>query len=82
MNDEEQTKAQMATLGQEMRNLRLKLKEHRVIAVEENPPTVDPNQKGGRNATQFCNHCRTIGNTPSWCRKELREGELKRIETE
>ena len=34
LNDEEQTKAQMATLGQEMKNLRSELQEHRVNAVE------------------------------------------------
>ena len=36
LNDEEQTKAQMATLGQEMKNLRSELLEHRVNAVEGN----------------------------------------------
>ena len=34
LNDEEQTKAQMATLGREMKNLRSELQEHRVNAVE------------------------------------------------
>ena len=33
LNDEEQTKAQRATLGQEMMNLRSELQEHRVNAV-------------------------------------------------
>ena len=65
-DDEEQTKAQMATLGQEMKNLRSELQEHRVNAVEGNPRTVDPNQKGRQNATQLCNYCRTNGHTPSW----------------
>ena len=64
LNDEEQTKAQMATLGQEMKNLRSELQEHRVNAVEGNPRTVDPNQKGRQNATRFCNYCRTNGHTP------------------
>ena len=40
--DEEQTKAQMATLGHEMKNLRPELQEHRVNAVEGHPRTVDP----------------------------------------
>ena len=42
LTDEEQTKAKMATLGEEIRNLRSELQEHRVIAVEGNPRTVDP----------------------------------------
>ena len=78
LNDEEQTKAQMATLGPEMKNLRSELQEHRVNAVERNPRTVDPNQKGRQNATRFCNYCRTNGHTPSWCRKKIRDEELKR----
>ena len=73
LNDEEQTKAQMATLGQEMKNLRSELQEHRVNAVEGNSRTVDPNQKGRQNATRFCNYCRTNGHTPSWCRKKIRD---------
>ena len=82
LNDEEQTKAQMATLGQEMKNLRSEPQEHRVNAVEGNPQTVDPNQKGRQNATRAYKYCRTNGHTPSWCRKKIRDEELKRIENE
>ena len=53
LNDEEQTKAQMATLEQEMENLQSELQEYRVNAVDGNPRTVDPNQKGRQNATRF-----------------------------
>ena len=42
LNDEEQTKAQMATLGEEMKNLQSELKEPWVNAVEGNQRTVDP----------------------------------------
>ena len=80
LSDEEQTKSQMATLGQEMKNLRSELQEHRVNAVEGNSRTVDPNQKGRQNATRFCNFCRTNGHTPSWCRKKIPDEEVKRIE--
>ena len=72
----------MATLGQEMKNLRSELQEHRVNAVQGNSRTVDPNQKGRQNATRFCIYCRTNGHTPSWCRKKMRDEELKRIENE
>ena len=53
LNDKEQTKAQMATLGQEMKNLRSELQEHRVNAVEGNSRTVDPNQKENRMRHDF-----------------------------
>ena len=79
-NDEEQTKPQMATMGQKMKNLLSELQEHRVNAVKGNPRTVDPNQKTRRNATRFCNYCRTNGHTPSWCRMKIREEELKLVE--
>ena len=45
LNDEGQTNAHMATLGEEMNNLWSELQEHRVNAVERNSRTVDPNQK-------------------------------------
>ena len=65
INDEEQSTGRMATLGQEMENPQSELQEHRVNAVERNPRTVDPNQRGRQNAIRFCNYCRTNGHTPS-----------------
>ena len=61
LNDEEQTKAQMVTLEQELENLRSELQEHRVNAVEGNSRAADPNQKGRQNDTRLCNYCRTNG---------------------
>ena len=45
LNDEEQNKVQLASLGQELKNLRTELKEHRVNALEGNQKSIDPNQK-------------------------------------
>ena len=45
LNNEEQSKAQVVTLGQEMKNLQSELQEQRVNAVERNPRTVDANKK-------------------------------------
>ena len=78
LNDEEQTKAQLASLGQEMKNLRSELQEHRVIALE-NPRQPDGNQKGRQNPTRFCNYCRSDGHTTSWCRKKIRDEEVKKV---
>ena len=44
-NDEEQTKVQMVSLGQELKNFRSELQQHQVIALE-NPRQPDPNQQG------------------------------------
>ena len=82
LNDEEQTKAKLALLGKEMKNLRTEFQEHRVNAIEGTSKPVHPNQKGRQNATRFCGYCRTNGNTPSWCRKKIRDEQLKRIENE
>ena len=79
LNDEEQTEVQMASLGQEMKNLRSELKEHRVNA-PENPRQPNPNQKGRQNATRFCNSFRTNGHTPGWCRKKIRDEEIKKVQ--
>ena len=53
LNDEEQAKTQMATLGQEMKNLASELHEHRVNAVEGTARAVDPNQKKDRMLHDF-----------------------------
>ena len=73
LNDEEQTKAELATLGQEMKSLRTGLQEHRVNVVEGPSKPADPNQKGKQNATRFCKYFRINGHTPSWCRKKIRD---------
>ena len=48
LNDEEQNKAQMASLEQELKNLQTELKEHRINALEGNQKTVYPNPKKDR----------------------------------
>ena len=45
LNDEKQTKVQLASLAQEMKNLRSELQKDRVNALE-NPRQPDPNKKG------------------------------------
>ena len=82
LNDEDQNKAQMASLGQELKNLRTELKEHRVNAVEGNQKPIDPNQKGRQKATRFCGHCKTNGHTPNYCRKKRRDKEIKKLQNE
>ena len=61
LKSEEQTNAQMATLGQEKKNLRSELQEYRANAGERNSRTLDANQNRGQNATYFCNYCRMNG---------------------
>ena len=82
LNDEEQNKAQMASLGQELKNLYTELKEHRTNALEGNQRPVDPNQKGRQNATRFCGYCRTNGHTPNYCRKKIRDEQFKKLQIE
>ena len=72
----------MASLGQELKNLRTELKEHRINALEGNQRPVDPNQKGRQNATRFCGYCRTNGHTPKFCRKNIRDEEIKKLQNE
>ena len=74
LNDEEQTKVQLASLGQEMKNLRSELQEHQVNALE------NPNHKGRHNATRFCSYCRINGHTQNWCRRRMRDEEIRRVQ--
>ena len=78
LNDEEQTNVQLASLGQEMNNLRSKLQEHRVNALE-NTYQLDPKQKGRQNAPRFCNYCRSNGHTQNWCRRRMRDEEIRQV---
>ena len=82
LNDEEQNKAQMASLRQEVKNLRTELKEHRINASEGNHESLDPNQKGRQNATRFCGYCKTNGHAPNYCRKKTRDEEVKKLQSE
>ena len=75
--DDEQNKAQMASLRQELENLLTELREHRVNAAEGNQRPIDANQKGRKNATSFCGYGKTDGHSPSFCRKKIRDGEFK-----
>ena len=82
LNDEEHNKTQMASLGQELKNIRLELKEHRKNALEGNQRPVDPSHKGRQNATGFCGYCRTKGHTPNYCRKNIGDEEVKKLQKE
>ena len=80
--DEEQNKAQMASLVQELKNFRTELKKHRINALEGNQRPVDPSQKERQNATKFCGYSRTNGHTPIYCRKNIRDDEIKKLQNE
>ena len=78
LSHEAQTKAELATLGQEIKNLRSELKEYHVNAVAKTSRTFHPDQQGRPKPTRFCNHCHKIGHTLNWCRKKMRDEELLR----
>ena len=82
LNDEENNKAQMASLAQELKNLRTELKKPRIKALEGNQRSIDPNQNGKQNATRFCGYCRTNGHTPKYCRKKIRDEEILRLQND
>ena len=70
LHDVEQIKTELATLGQEMRNLRIKHREHRVFAMEENSRARALNQKQKQKTVQFCNYLHENGHTAKWCREK------------
>ena len=72
----------MASLGQELKNLRTELKEHRINVLEGNQRPVGPNHKGGQNATGFCGYCKTNGHAPNYCKKKIRDEKVKKLQNE
>ena len=79
LSHEAQTKAELATLGQETKNLRSELKENHVNAVATTSRTFHPDQQGRPNLFRFCNYCHKNGHTLSWCRKKMRDKEVRKI---
>ena len=79
LSHEAQNKAELATLGQEIKNLRSELKEYHVNAVAVPSRTFHPNQQGGQKTTRFCNFCHKNGHTLNWCRKKMRDEEVQKI---
>ena len=82
LHDFEQIKTELATLSQEMRNLRIELQEHRVNAMKENSRPWPPIQKGKQKPVRFSNYCHKNGHTPKWCRKKMRDEEMRKIQYE
>ena len=79
LSHEAQTKAELATLGQEIKNLRSELKEYHVNAVAVTSRTFHPNQQGRQKTTRFFNYCHKNGHTLNWCRKKMRDEEVRKI---
>ena len=79
LSHEAETKAELATLGQEIKNLRSELKEYHVNAVAVTSRTFYPNQQGRQKTTRFCNYSHKNGHTLNWCRKKMRDEEVRKI---
>ena len=79
LSHEAQTKAELATLGQEIKNLRSELKEYHVNAVATTSRTFHPAQQGRQNLTRFCDYCHKNGHTLSWWRKKMPDEEVRKI---
>ena len=79
LSHEAQTKAELATLGQEIKSFRSELKEYHVNAVAVTSRTFHPNQQGRQKTTLFCNYCHKNGHTLNWCRKKMRDEEVRKI---
>ena len=82
LHDVEQTKTELATLSQEVRNLRMEHQEHRVIAMEGISRARAPAQKVNQKTVRLCNYCHKIGHTPNWCRKKMRDQEIRKVRYE
>ena len=34
----------------------------------------------GKKTVRFCNYCHKNGHTPNWCRKKMRDEEIRRVQ--
>ena len=82
LSHEAQTKAELVTLGQEIKNLRSELKEYHVNAVAVTSRNFHPNQQGRQKTTRFCNYCHKNGHTLNWCRRKMRDEEVRKIRSD
>ena len=79
LSHEAQTKTELATLSQEIQNLRSELKKNHVNAVAVFSRTFHPNQQGRQKTTRFCKYCRNNGHTLNWCRRKMRDEGVQKI---
>ena len=82
LHDVEQIKIELDTMRQDMRKLRLELQVHRVNAMEGNSRPWASTQKGKQTTVRFCNYCQKKGHTLKWCRKKMRDEEIRKIQYE
>ena len=78
LHDVEQLKTDLATLGQEIRNIRAELQKHRVNTMKGNSRSWALTQK--EKQKRFCNYCHKKRHTPNWCRKKMRDEEIRRVQ--
>ena len=79
LSHEAQTKAELATLGQEIKNIRSELKEYHVNVVAITTRTFHPDQQGRQKLTRFCNYCHKNGHTLNWSREKMRDEEVRKM---
>ena len=77
LHDAEQLKAELTTLSQEMKNVRVKFQQHRLNAMEGNSRPWAATQKGKQETVPFCNYCQKNGHTANWCCKKMRDEEIQ-----
>ena len=82
LHDMEQIKIALRSMRQELRNLRVELQEHRPNAMKGNYRPWASNQKEKQKSARFCTYCHKDGHTPKWCRKKIRDEEIRKIQNE
>ena len=66
----------------DLKGIKLQIKEQINNTINAVEKSVDPNATRRRMATRFCGYCRTNWHTPNWCRKKMRDGEVKKVQNE
>ena len=75
---EEQTKAELATIGWEIKNLRSELEEYHFKAVAVTSRTFHPDQQGRHKTTRICHSCHKNGHTLNWYHRRMRDEKVQK----
>ena len=82
LHDVEQIRIELLSMRRKLRNLRVEFQEHPPNAMKGNYRPWDPNQKEKQKSARFCTYCHKNGHTPKWCRKKIRDEEIRKIHNE
>ena len=79
LSHEAQTEAELATLGQEIKKPSIRVERISRQCRSSNFRDFSSQSTRKKKTTRFCNYCHKKGHTLNWCRRKMRDEELRKI---